>query len=102
MLFGSMALVMLTAVEPKFARRQERLERMQQSRQLGRANEPRTGGDSEPSQTPLWQSVHRASLRPLMLFLAAVLAAGIIVMHVRRRMNVAHSNESADQGETPL
>jgi hypothetical protein len=97
LLFGSVALVMLTAVEPKFARRQERLERMQQSRQLGRAIEPGAGGGSAPAETPLWRPTHRANLRPLMLFLAAALAGGIILMHLRRRMAAPHAIDETGQ-----
>jgi hypothetical protein len=101
MLFGSVALVMLAAVEPKFARRQERLERMQQSRQSGRSAERAAGGDSEPSQTPFWQPSHRTSLRPLMLFLAALLAVGIIVLNVRRKRAMAEGPmEPQDQKDT--
>lgn len=113
MLFGSMALIMLTVIEPKFARRQERLERMQQSRQLGRANQlgrradqpgeasKAAGGDAKSSPTRLWQPTHRANLRPLMLFLAAMLAGGIIVMQVRRRMAARCTNDRSDIGGPP-
>lgn len=101
MLFGSVALVMLAAVEPKFARRQERLERMQQSRELGRSAGRPVGGNSESSPSPFWQPGPRNTLRPLMLFLAAILAAGIIVLNVRRkRALAAHVAELQNQGET--
>jgi hypothetical protein len=89
LLFGSVGLVMLTAIEPKFAKRQQRIERMQQSREHGRpvgdeAAEAGEGG-ADGGKTPFWQATHTATLRPLMLFLAAVLVGGIVAMQIRRQ-----------------
>lgn len=99
LLFGGVALVMLTAIEPKFSRRQERLDRMQQSRQLGRPVAP-GGDDADSSPAPLWQPTRRANLRPLMLFLASILAGAIVVMHLRRRTIWRRSNQGAEDGGT--
>ncbi|HVA46265.1 MAG TPA: hypothetical protein VNH11_07820 [Pirellulales bacterium] len=88
MLFASVGLVMLAAVEPKFARRQERIERMQQSRQRAAQRNraaSKEGRASERSAVPEWQPAGRATLRPLMLFVAGLLVAAMIGMHIRRR-----------------
>lgn len=104
LLFGTMALIMLAAIEPKFARRQERLERMHASRQSGRPIEH--GGplskqtDSERMHAPQWQPARRVSLRPLMLFLSSVMAGGIIAMYLRRRTIARRATDGANHGGT--
>lgn len=100
LLFGSMALIMLAMIEPKFARRQERLERMHQSRQLGRPGEPGRGKQFDRPHVPAWQPTHHVSLRPLMLFLSALLAGVIIVMQVRRQMILRRSDGATNHGGT--
>lgn len=100
LLFGSMALIMLAIIEPKFARRQERLERMHQSRQLGRPSERGRDKQFDRPHVPAWQPTHRVSLRPLMLFLSALLAGGIIVMHLRRRRILRRSDDGTNHGGT--
>lgn len=84
-LFASMGLVMLAAVEPKFARRQERIERMQQSRQRAAEHTKAAASKDVVEPTILWQPGQPASLRPLMLFVAAILVAAMIGMHIRSR-----------------
>jgi len=92
LLFGSVGLMMLTAIEPKYIKRQERIERMQQSRQWAQtASPPR----EEPDRaTPVWRPTRTASLRPLMLFLAAVLLVAMIVMQLRRRKAVSQYRQA--------
>lgn len=78
LLFGGMGLLLLTVIEPKFIQRQERIERMQQSRQHAR---PAAGEQTRDlANAPVWQPTRRVSLRPLMLFLAGVLLVAIIVL----------------------
>ncbi|HET6880227.1 MAG TPA: hypothetical protein VFI31_08735 [Pirellulales bacterium] len=89
LLFGSVGLVMLTAVEPKFAKRQERIERMHQSRQPGRQAGADPAEARERAETPFWQPTRQATLRPLMLFLAGVLVAGVVAMQIRRQAAMA-------------
>jgi hypothetical protein len=106
LLFGSVGLVMLTAVEPKFAKRQERIERMQQSREFARQPRDQTadaGQSFEQSATQVWQPVRQATLRPLMVFLAGMLMAGMVIMHLRRRKAIAECrpNDAAElEGES--
>lgn len=98
MLFGSVGLVMLAAVEPKFARRQERIERMQESRKRSRPSTSPPDNQSreyDPSTTPIWQPGRPVSLRPLMLFVAGILVAGMIVMYVRRAIQMSERRPSA-------
>jgi hypothetical protein len=104
LLFGSVGLVMLTAVEPKYIQRQERIVRMQQSRERARpAVDPAGENRQNTAQTaPAWQPIQRASLRPLMLFMAGVLLVAMIVMHVRRQQAVTHYRQAQlnlDEGE---
>ena len=89
LLFGSVGLVMLTAVEPKFAKRQERIERMHQSRQLGRPAGGKPAETGERVETPFWQPTRQATLRPLMLFLAGVLVVAMVAMQIRRQAAMA-------------
>lgn len=86
LLFGTVGLVMLSVVEPKFIQRQERIMRMQESRQRAKpAAADMTEDDLTSGQSmPAWQPTRQASLRPLMLFLAGVLLATMAAMHVRR------------------
>lgn len=85
MLFASVGLVMLAAVEPKFVKRQERIERMQQSRERA-AEGTRSAGDKKAAEPVIrWQPDRPASLRPLMLFVAAILVAAMIGMQIRLR-----------------
>jgi uncharacterized membrane protein affecting hemolysin expression len=95
LLFGSVALVMLTAVEPKYIKRQERLERMQQSRQRAQAASPRP--EDADREMPLWRPTRPASLRPLMLFLAAVLLAAMLVMQLRRHKAISQYRQAPAQ-----
>lgn len=100
-LFGSVGLVMLTAVEPKFEKRQQRIERMQQSRHLGRqASSPSAAArsSSEPTDVPTWQPPHRRTLKPLALFLAAVLAAAMAAMYVRRQRLAHRKAHAVEEG----
>jgi hypothetical protein len=86
LLFGSVGLVMLTAIEPKYIKRQERISRMQQTRE--RVHSAHTGADrpvEEEADRTSWRPAQRASLRPLMLFLVALLIAAMIVMQLRRQ-----------------
>ena len=105
LLFGSVGLVMLTLVEPKFATRQERIQRMQQSREIARQPRERVAEQApsfEHSGTPVWQPGRPATLRPLMLFLAGILVAVMVVMHVRRRKLIAeyrHSQAAHAEGK---
>ncbi|HEV3340327.1 MAG TPA: hypothetical protein VG125_08215 [Pirellulales bacterium] len=102
LLFGSVGLVMLAAIEPKYIKRQERIERMQQSRQRAQAAQvasPRVSereleaGSAERS-TPVWRPTQSATLRPLMLFLAAVLLAALVVMHLRRHKAISQYRQA--------
>lgn len=101
LLFGSVGLVMLAAVEPKFMKRQERIERMQQSRQLDRPTDMPVARRTAPAQPemPAWQPTHRATLRPLALFLAAVLVAAIGAMHIRRRRAFSAFRDASSAAE---
>lgn len=81
-LFASVGLVMLAAVEPKFAKRQERIERMRQSRQRA-TQATKAASDETVEPVARWQRGQPASLRPLMLFVAAVLVAAMIGMRIR-------------------
>lgn len=94
LLFGSMGLVMLTVVEPKFIKRQERIDRMHQSRQRTLRQAPQAsdgaGGQlANRAETPVWRPGKQASLRPLMLFMAGVLVTAMIAMQLRRRKMIA-------------
>jgi hypothetical protein len=94
LLFGSVGLVMLTAIEPKYIKRQERISRMQQTRERVRAAQTRVGESAEQADRTFWQPAQEASLRPLMLFLAALLVAAMIVMQVRRQKAIAHYRQA--------
>jgi hypothetical protein len=92
LLFGSVGLLMLTAIEPKYIKRQERIERMQQSRQRAQAASLQSA--KVDRDMPVWRPTHSASLRPLMLFLAAVLLAAMIVMQIRRHRAVSQYRQA--------
>lgn len=91
LLFGSVGLLMLTAVEPKYMKRQERIVRMQQSREHARPADAKAADvEQEAGRTaPLWQPASHATLRPLMLFLACALFVAMVVMQVRRQRAIA-------------
>lgn len=96
LLFGGAALVALALIEPKFAKREARLERMFHARQQaaqraqqggagqgsGGADAPaREGAEPDDVQAPL------VSLRSLSLVLAVLLIAGAFALAIfRRRM----------------
>jgi hypothetical protein len=102
LLFGSVGLVLLTAIEPKFALRQERIERMHESRELGRQRTKTATGDRDAPETPVWQPTRQATLRPLMLFLAGVLVVGMGVLHVRRlRLARETTERNAEHEDQP-
>jgi hypothetical protein len=96
LLFGSAGLLMLTAVEPKYIKRQERIVRMQESRERARpaGSEAVDDGQKAGRMTPLWQPTEQATLRPLMLFLACVLFVAMIVMQVRRQRAIARYRQA--------
>ena len=90
LLFGTMGLVMLSVVEPKYIKRQERIMRMQESRQRAKPAADRADDDLTSGQPmPAWQPTRQASLWPLMLFMAGVLLVVMVVMHVRRHRAIA-------------
>lgn len=102
LLFGSVGLVLLTAIEPKFIKRQERIERMHESRQ--RARPADRGQTRDLTAAPAWQPTGRVSLRPLMLFLAGVLLVTMVVMQFRRQRSIAQFREAEaadNEGKTP-
>lgn len=86
LLFGSTALLMLAVIEPKFAKRQERLERMSQSRVRAAqaiSSEKTASDGSVYTESPRWQATQRPTLRPLIFFIALVLLAASLVMRFR-------------------
>jgi hypothetical protein len=89
--FVTMALVMSVTVQPKFARRQERLDRMHESRQRARPavgdapNAQGAAADEPPQPVQSWHPSRRVTLRPLTAVLAALLLAGLVAWHVTRR-----------------
>lgn len=102
LLFGSTALVMLAVIEPKFAKRQERLERMSQSR--GRAAQAVASGNtaSDPSvyaESPRWHATQRPTLRPLIFFIALVLLAASLVMRFRAGRMPPRTSPSPDSAK---
>lgn len=112
MLFGSTALIMLVAIGPKFAKRQERLERMSQSRAIAAKNTApknaaQRASDVPPSSdadTPRWQADHRPTLRPLILVIAAVVLTGSLAMRFvvarrKQQTNDAPVSRSSPSGE---
>ena len=84
--FGATALLALAAIAPKHARRQERLDRMADQRARQQFTEDAESADSVAEQH--WSST---SVRPLMFFLAAGLAAGAagVAIHQRRKNDMA-------------
>ncbi|HUY92667.1 MAG TPA: hypothetical protein VMV10_28260 [Pirellulales bacterium] len=98
LLFGGMALAMAAVIQPKFAQREARLERMYHSRQLAseRSASKASGAESEAvppaSATPAYQTGEPiVTLRSLMFLLAAVLlAASIALLFVRRGQASGH------------
>ncbi|HVX12101.1 MAG TPA: hypothetical protein VHC22_13050 [Pirellulales bacterium] len=104
LLFGSVGLVLLTAIEPKFALRQERIERMHESRELGRQRTGTAIGDREARtvpETPVWQPTRQATLRPLMLFVAGMLVVAMGILHVRRRRLAKEAERNAEHEDQP-
>ncbi|HEV7221104.1 MAG TPA: hypothetical protein VGN42_00285 [Pirellulales bacterium] len=103
LLFGSAALVMLAVVQPKFAQREARLERMYHSRQLA-AQAAKTGAARRPSDPSDFEADEYApaepivTLRPLMFLLSGVVLAAWIALAVLRRRQwreCSHQGESA-------
>ncbi|MEX2119979.1 MAG: hypothetical protein WD847_10335 [Pirellulales bacterium] len=100
--FGGMGLVALVTVSPKYARRQERLERMHQTRQRvaaaggqvqaeAQASKPRQTGSPLAART----GPTKPALRPLALALALLLFIAALVM-LGRRLNQRLTGEPAD------
>lgn len=107
MLFGSTALIMLALIEPKFAQRQQRLERMSESRAKAARNIAQRAARAEPTadaEMPRWQAAHRPTLRPLIFFIATVvlissLAMRFVVSRRGRRASGALGSRSSPPGE---
>lgn len=107
LLFGSTALIMLAVIEPKFAKRQERLERMAQSRT--RAAQTVAASDAEPNdsdyaETPRWEAERRPTLQPLVLFIGFLVLAASLVMrftagHRTRNSNLPKDSAPPSHGE---
>lgn len=104
--FISMALVMSVAVEPKFARRQERLDRMHESRLRSRAatdgamdNGPGASADEPPRPVQSWQPGRRITLRPLTSVLAVLLMIALVAWRVTRRRSPADAELIPPAGE---
>lgn len=101
LLFGSTALIMLAVIEPKFAKRQERLERMSQSRI--RAAQANAAGEAKPNdfghtEAPRWKPSQRPTLRPLVLSIGAILLICSLAMRFtagRRAAKGAQTGTSA-------
>ncbi|HVC93251.1 MAG TPA: hypothetical protein VND64_06145 [Pirellulales bacterium] len=90
LLFGSMALAMLTAIEPKFTRRYERLERMHQARNQVALRTAAPHGEQEADVgddpvEPIALNSGGGTLRPIMFFLAGLMFAAVLAMAVVRR-----------------
>lgn len=103
LLFGSTALIMLAVIEPKFAKRQERLERMSQSRV--RAAQNIAAGDTKPrdpddAATPRWEAERRPTLQPLILFIGFVVLASSLVMRFTAGRRATRSSQ-AEETKTP-
>jgi hypothetical protein len=106
LLFASAALVMLAVVQPKFAEREARLERMYHSR--GRAAErsppsaarqpsdPREFEAEEPEEYVPAEPI--VTLRPLMFLLSGIVFAAWIALAVLRRRQ---GREDSSRGESP-
>ena len=108
-----MALVMSVAVEPKFARRQERLDRMHESRLRSRPaaegaveNDRSASADEPPRPAQSWQPGRRITLRPLTSVLAVLLVAALVAWRVTRRgarvdgeTSLAGEQSNAKKGE---
>lgn len=103
LLFGSTALILLAVIEPKFARRQERLERMSHSR--SRATQAVAASDKVPSdstyaEAPRWEAQRRPTLQPLILFIAFVLLAGSLAMRFQIGRRAGPADRAAGSKET--
>ena len=91
LLFGGMALAMAALIQPKFAQREARLERMYHSRQLAaERSAAKTQGDeaereAQGADSPEYQPAEPiVTVRSLMFLLAGVLLAGAIVLTLVR------------------
>lgn len=92
LLFGGAALALAAVIQPKFAQREARLERMYHSRQLAarrsaaKANKAESASAPQSSASPEYQPGEPiVTVRSLMFLLAAVLlAAAIAIVLVRR------------------
>jgi hypothetical protein len=90
LLFGSMALAMLTAIEPKFTRRYERLERMHEARNQVALRSAASHGEQvaeagDDSAEPIALNSGGGTLRPIMFVLAGLMFAAVLAMAVLRR-----------------
>ena|SRR5258708_879866 len=90
LLFGSMALAMLAAIEPKFTRRYQRLERMHQARNQVALRSAASQGEpvaevGDDSAEPIALNSGGGTLRPIMFFLAAMMFAAVLAMAILRR-----------------
>lgn len=94
LLFGGTALVAIVLIEPKFAKREERLERMYHARQRVAAQaqngQPGQGGAAPDRQVenlapPVASQAPMVSLRSLGLALACVLLAAAFALALLRR-----------------
>ena len=91
-----MALAMLTAIEPKFTRRYERLERMHQARnqvalRSAASHDEQVAEAGDESAEPIAINSGGGSLRPIMLFLAGLMFAAVLAMVVMSRRTEATS-----------
>lgn len=103
LLFASAALVMLAVVQPKFAQREARLERMYHSR--GRAAErTQASAARQPSDPREFEAEEYVpaepivTLRPLMFLLSGVVFAAWIALAILRRRQ---GREDSRGGESP-
>lgn len=92
LVFGGMALAMAALIQPKFEKREARLERMYHSRQLaaGRSAAQAPGAESQSAAPDSASPEYRpdepiVTIRSLMLLLAAVLLAASLGLVFLRR-----------------
>lgn len=102
LLFASAALVMLAVVQPKFAQREARLERMYHSRGRAAERSPPNAArqPSDPREFEADEYVPAepiVTLRPLMFLLSGVVLAAWIALAVLRRRQ---GREDSSRGES--